>query len=593
VIRVRTSSGKRARFRRTQWALWLLGVAATAIPTATTRAADTDATIQTLQVQIQNMQSTYQTQMQEMQRQLNALKDQQRQQGEQAEVVRQQAAQAQADVKKASSSSDRPGKFTVGGFNLQFGGYVESAGIYRSGNESADVGSNFGSGIPFGSNPNSRTSEFRQSSRQSRLSLLTTDDPDKDTKLTSYFEMDFLGAAPTANSNESNSYNLRLRQAFAEYDRADLGFSLIGGQAWSLATLDTLGLYPRREAVPLTIDAQYNVGFNWMRAPQIRFVENFAPGWYGAISFENPAALVYGGGNSVKGVLTSNPGTGGGLLNNGGSTFCNIGTSGTCGVGYTGTNFTLDVMPDIIVKTAWEPGFGHYELYGMVRDFRTEDTSASGTTVGASYFGTHPTAFGGGIGAGMVLPVVPKMIDIGGNILAGYGIGKYASGQLPDFTINPNTGAPVPIPEVEAMVGVIGHPTPSLDLYGYFGIEEAEKEAFNASGKPYGYGNSGYTNGASGASGGYSAAQGCLVGNEGGTTVINQGAYNTGGVGCNIRQLWQPQVGFWWKFYQGNWGMMELGASYSYVHVDTFSGTNGHPTTSDNIVMTSLRYYPF
>ncbi len=57
---------------------------------------------------------------------------------------------------------------------------------------------------------------------------------------------------------------------------------------WSLATLETSGLYPRNEAVPLTIDAQYNVGFNWMRVPQMRFIENFAPGLWGAISLEIP-----------------------------------------------------------------------------------------------------------------------------------------------------------------------------------------------------------------------------------------------------------------------------------------------------------------
>jgi hypothetical protein len=39
--------------------------------------------------------------------------------------------------------------------------------------------------------------------------------------------------------------------------------------------------------------------------------------------------------------------------------------------------------------------------------------------------------------------------------------------------------------------------------------------------------------------------------------------------------------------------MMELGASYSYVHAGTFAGSAGSPHTSDNIVMTSFRYYPF
>jgi len=52
-------------------------------------------------------------------------------------------------------------------------------------------------------------------------------------------------------------------------------------------------------------------------------------------------------------------------------------------------------------------------------------------------------------------------------------------------------------------------------------------------------------------------------------------------------------VGAWYKFYQGEYGMMEFGASYSYVHVGTFNGVGGAPSTHDNIIMTSFRYYPF
>jgi len=39
--------------------------------------------------------------------------------------------------------------------------------------------------------------------------------------------------------------------------------------------------------------------------------------------------------------------------------------------------------------------------------------------------------------------------------------------------------------------------------------------------------------------------------------------------------------------------MMEVGASYSYLHKTAFAGNAGAPTTNDNIVMLSFRYYPF
>ena len=93
--------------------------------------------------------------------------------------------------------------------------------------------------------------------------------------VTGYVETDFLSAGSSSNSNESNSYTLRLRQFWGEYDNTDLGLHFLGGQAWSLATMYRVGLVPRQENVPLTIDAQYVVGFNWARQPQFRVAKDF------------------------------------------------------------------------------------------------------------------------------------------------------------------------------------------------------------------------------------------------------------------------------------------------------------------------------
>jgi len=42
------------------------------------------------------------------------------------------------------------------------------------------------------------------------------------------------------------------------------------------------------ENIPLTIDAQYVVGYNWARQPQIRFVEDWNKiAWFG-VSIESP-----------------------------------------------------------------------------------------------------------------------------------------------------------------------------------------------------------------------------------------------------------------------------------------------------------------
>jgi hypothetical protein len=82
---------------------------------------------------------------------------------------------------------------------VTFGGFTELATLYRDRNETADVGSNFNTAIPFPNSNNEALSEFRMSARQSRLSMLAQGPQDADVVAEGYFEMDFLGAAPTAN----------------------------------------------------------------------------------------------------------------------------------------------------------------------------------------------------------------------------------------------------------------------------------------------------------------------------------------------------------------------------------------------------------
>ena len=72
------------------------------------------------------------------------------------------------------------------------------------------------------------------------------------------------------------------------------GAHLLAGQEWSLATMNTKGITPRQEDIPLTIDAQYVPGFVWQRTPQIRLVKDIAENAWVAISAENPATTIAG-----------------------------------------------------------------------------------------------------------------------------------------------------------------------------------------------------------------------------------------------------------------------------------------------------------
>jgi hypothetical protein len=166
------------------------------------------------------------------------------------------------------------------------------------------------------------------------------------------------------------------------------------------------------------------------------------------------------------------------------------------------------------------------------------------------------------------LPIVPSKLNFRASFLTGYGIGRYGAGQLPDATIAPN-GSPAPIPEVQALIGLVGRPSPDVDLYIYVGTEQAGKTAFTVAGKGYGYGSP-------------------LFVNSGCDTELSPSTC-TG----NTSGLTQGTIGAWWRFLHGDAGTMQLGAQYSYTRRQASQGVGGAPRTDENIVMVSLRYYPF
>jgi len=162
--------------------------------------------------------------------------------------------------------------------------------------------------------------------------------------------MDFLAAGVTSNSRESFSYTPRSRQLYATLDEDDWGFHLLGGQAWSLLTTNTEGIIPRKEQIPLTIDAQYVVGFNWLRVPQFRVVENFGSDIWVGVSAESPQIVTSPITAPSTGVNYTNPGNAAGLLNN-------------------QTSYSNDYVPDFVAKLAVDPGWGHYEAKALMRTF--------------------------------------------------------------------------------------------------------------------------------------------------------------------------------------------------------------------------------
>ncbi|HTO42574.1 MAG TPA: hypothetical protein VML56_00700 [Burkholderiales bacterium] len=464
---------------------------------------------------------------------------------EQYEALKKKSEQQGAAATPTEGAKPEPkaGEEKTEGIKLKPGGFIEGAFIYRSRNETADIGSQYNGApnaqatFPYPSNPNYKIPEFRGSARQSRLSLLATGDPNANTALAAYFELDFLGSGTTSNSVESNSYVPRLRQAYATYARSDWGAYFLFGQAWSLVTQGKKDITPREENIPLTIDAQYTVGFNWSRNMQLRAVKEWENGLSLGLSFESPQAIVAADAtpfpNCTTALCFNNPG--GSLLNS-------------------GATYTTDLAPDTILKATLDPGYGHYELYGIMRFFNDNLS-------GANY-----TITSGGVGGSTILPLVGnRKLDFQASFLWGTGIGRYGSAQLPDVTILPN-GQLQAVPELDWLVGLVARPDTKWDLYLYGGQEKLVNAAA--------YGRFGY-----------------------GNPIVDTRDCFAGGVFTNCRadtqSVWQVQTGAWLKFYQGKAGMMEVGASYSYLHKTAFAGNAGAPTTNDNIVMLSFRYYPF
>jgi hypothetical protein len=451
------------------------------------------------------------------------------------------------------------GSFRVGAVTVTLGGFAAAEGVFRSRNEAASIDTNFNTGIPLPNSPNYHIPEYRETAQQSRFSILTQAQLSDSQKLTGYLETDFLSAGDSSNSTQSNSYTLRLRQFWGEYDNSDWGLHFIGGQAWSLATMYSKGLLPRSENVPLTIDAQYVVGFNWERQAQFRIVKDFDQQkyWLG-FSAEEPQTTYSG--NAGPNCLTGAPAP------------TAIGGSDLEYTACGGSNvnsiqaYSDNTAPDLIAKFAADPGFGHFEVYGILSFLggRVSDPT-SGT-------GTNYNTTGEGIGAGMILPLIKKRLNFQVSGLIGDGVGRYGTAQLPDATFSP-TGKIEPLPDYSIMGGFVAHATPKLDVYTYGGAEGVQAKYYTDGSVNSGYGNPNVS------------LTGCEV--------------ELGTCNANTSAVVEGTIGAWYRFLKGSYGTLEFGTQYEYIERNTFAGvgaTKGStisPSTNENAVLISFRYLPF
>ncbi|MGP0060735.1 MAG: hypothetical protein ACLPID_15755 [Beijerinckiaceae bacterium] len=466
-------------------------------------------------------------------------------------------------------------KFHMGAITITPGGFLAAEALWRQHDVGTDITSpSFGS-IPFDNSPLYHMGETRFTARQSRVSSLVEGAINPSTVVTAYGEVDFLGAANTANSNESNSYTPRIRVLYSTLDMNDVGFHVLAGQSWSLATLQGEGISPRKEVIPATIDAQYVAGFTWARQPGIRLTENFGNGFSVAVSAEQSQTTgcpsLPGGAAPVFPPAAAPPVVAGLPAGINGITCSQQGSSLLDGL----TTYSINQIPDIIGKVAWDPNIAdrkvHLEAMGLYSDFYDRvDTTAGNTQV-------NRNTTGWGLGGGLTAQIMPHFLDLQGSVLYGRGIGRYGSGQLSDVALAPD-GSLNGLPELMFLGGATVHATPWLDLYAYGGQERITNQTF--------LGGVGYANPAVDNSG-------CATETTGLITAACKGA---------TKDVWEVTGGFWDKIYSGAYGSVRAGLQYSYIRRDLFQGTGssaglpafvGTPSTTENTVMASFRYYPF
>jgi hypothetical protein len=321
---------------------------------------------------------------------------------------------------------------------------------------------------------------------------------------------------------------------------------------WSLVTPSKTGMAPRAEAVPLTIEAQYAVGFNWARQGGIRFVNKMSDEATFGIALEE-SQTTFSARNAPQNFVIGQ--TGGSLLN-------------------ATTTYSTDYSPDLVAKLAFDPkGAGHWEIKAVGSQFR--DRVVDPTNVSGGTRNVTTTAYG--IGFGIYIPVNADgrdVMDFGLSGMYGQGIGRYGTAQLPDATIDTD-GSLKAIKASQLLVSLETHPTKNLDLYGYVGAEYADRTAFtNSTGKGVGYGSE-------------------LNNNSGCQTELaptNQTTPVSGTCNADNRAYWQANLGFWYRFYKGAAGTVQWGMQYSYTSRNTWSGGGIQPQAIDNMLFSSFRY---
>jgi len=549
-----------------------------------------------------------------------------------------------ASIKKSIES---PGVLHYKGVSITPGGFAAAETVYRTKATGGDIPTAFNA-LPYEGADAYSLSEFYGSARQSRLTLQVDGKTSWGT-LRGYYEADFLGTGTSSNANQSNSYVMRQRIIYASAE-TNSRWKFAGGQMWSLATEDKKGISNDSSDIltPLTIDPNYVPGFVWARQYGFRVVKSFDHASFG-ISAENPQLLYTASlaGNTPYAVLGS-AGNNGGAYNatisacspstsivNYTNQVVTLSTGGTADIAVpvyktvnscaNVTNISFNAAPDFLAKIAVDPGWGHFELFGVV-GFGHETIYPGETTNSNLYGGLKNIVTGlvvapalttagnfsdstvlGGVGGSLRVPVVPNKLTFGVKGLWGPGVGRYGDSTLADVTTN-SWGGLAHIENASGLFTLEATPTPRLTLFANYGgdyagrTDSANPNATTLGGPSAAQNASGVWGGTwkapSAAALGYGSRvlsnSSCNSTTAPGYNGSSTGYYTGGSCGAQTRDVQEATAGYWYDIYKGDKGRLRQGVQYGYGVREGWSGA-GAPGIGakgiDNMFWTTFRYY--
>jgi hypothetical protein len=341
--------------------------------------------------------------------------------------------------------SPEPGPLSIrfGSTYLTPFGFMDLTGVWRSNATGTGIATSFGA-VPFGNTAGGKLSEFRLSTQNSRIGA-RVDTILKGTRVTGYWESDFLGYFPGNGAVTTNPSTFRMRLYWVDVRKGK--WELLGGQSWSLITPGRKGISPVPSDLfySQVVDTNYQLGLTWSRDPQIRVVYHASDTVAAAVSFENPEQYIGGsGGGATITIPASFVAPYQTQLNSGGTTLS-----------------VPNLHPDIVAKIAFDPklknGRGlHFELGGTGRTFRVWNPVAA----------RSQTATGLGAQANLGVELVKGLYAVANNYWSSGG-GRYIFGQAPDLIVRAD-GSLSPLKSGSSLTG-LEYTKRSTLVYGYYG----------------------------------------------------------------------------------------------------------------------------